>query len=223
MSSKVIKDYKGMAMEGLIATWYAKNTGKNIQDYKADARRVAENLPAGSAVLEVAPGPGYLSIELAKLGNSRITGLEISQTFVEIAQANARAAGVQIDFRLGSALRMSFDDGKFDFIVCRAAFKNFADPVVALDEMYRVLKPGGKGVIIDLRADASDADINACVDNMGLDRLNTLFTKWIFKFSLLKRAYTKASLTELVSRSRFKDCDIHESLIGVDVWLERIA
>jgi len=223
MSSKAVKDYKGMAMEGLIATWYAKNTGKNIQDYQADARRVAQNLSAGSAVLEVAPGPGYLSIELAKLGNYKITGLEISKTFVEIAQANARAAGVPIDFRLGSALRVPFDADTFDFIVCRAAFKNFADPVVALDEMYRVLKPGGKGVIIDLRADASDADINAGVDNMGLDRLNTLFTKWIFKLWLLKKAYTKASLTELVSRSKFKDCDIQESLIGMDVWLERTA
>jgi ubiquinone/menaquinone biosynthesis C-methylase UbiE len=118
---------------------------------------------------------------------------------------------------------MPFDADTFDFIVCRAAFKNFADPVVALDEMYRVLKPGGKGVIIDLRADAADADIDACVANMGLDRLNTLFTKWIFKFTLLKRAYTKASLAELVSGSKFKDCAIHQSLIGVDVWLERIA
>jgi ubiquinone/menaquinone biosynthesis C-methylase UbiE len=210
-------------MEGLIATWYAKNTGKNMQDYQADVRRVAQYLPAGSVVLEVAPGPGYLAIELAKLGNYTITGLEISKTFVEIAQANARAAGVQIDFRLGSALRMPFDAGTFDFIVCRAAFKNFADPVLALDEMYRVLKPGGKGVIIDLRADASDADIDACVDNMGLDRLNRLFTRWIFKSWLLKKAYTQTSFTELVSRSKFKDCDIHQSLIGVDVWLERIA
>jgi ubiquinone/menaquinone biosynthesis C-methylase UbiE len=221
MSSKTLKDYKGMAMEGLIATWYAKNTRKNIQDYEADARRVAENLAAGSAVLELAPGPGYLAIELAKLGNYKITGLEISKTFVDIAQVNAGAAGVHVDFRLGSALRMPFDDNTFDFIVCRAAFKNFADPVVALDEMHRVLKPGGKGVIIDLRADASDADINECVDNMGLDRLNALFTRLIFKFMLLKRAYTKASLTQIVSKSRFKDCAIRESLIGMDVWLEK--
>jgi ubiquinone/menaquinone biosynthesis C-methylase UbiE len=218
-----MKDYKGMAMEGVIATWYAKNTRKNMQDYKADARRVAQDLPAGSAILEVAPGPGYLAIELAKLGKYSLTGLEISKTFVEIARSNARAAGVRIDFRLGSALHMPFDAGSFDFIVCRAAFKNFADPVVALDEMYRVLKPGGKGVIIDLRGDASDADIDACVENMGLDRLNTLFTKWIFRSWLLKKAYTKTSLTEAVSRSKFKVCDIRESLIGLDVWLERIA
>jgi 2-polyprenyl-3-methyl-5-hydroxy-6-metoxy-1,4-benzoquinol methylase len=40
-------------------------------------------------VLEVAPGPGYLSIEIAKLGNYNVTGLNLTKTFVEIAQSNA--------------------------------------------------------------------------------------------------------------------------------------
>jgi ubiquinone/menaquinone biosynthesis C-methylase UbiE len=221
MASKTLKDYKGMAMEGVIATWYAKNTQKSMEDYKKDAKRVAETISAGSAVLELAPGPGYLAIELAKLGHDKISGLDISKTFVEIAQTNARQAGVEIDFRLGSALHMPFDDNTFDFIVCRAAFKNFSDPVLALDEMHRVLKPGGRAVIIDLRADASEGDINQCVDNMGLGRLSTLFTKWTFKYMLLKRAYTQASLAEIVSESKFKESKIRKDLIGLEVWLEK--
>jgi ubiquinone/menaquinone biosynthesis C-methylase UbiE len=221
MSSKTYKDYKGMAMEGLIATWYAKGTQKSIEEFKKDAKRVAENVSAGAAILELAPGPGYLAIELAKLGNYTITGLDISQTFVDIAQANAQQAGVEIDFRLGSAQRMPFDDQTFDFIVCRAAFKNFSDPALALDEMHRVLKAGGKALIIDLRADASEGDINQCVDNMGLGILSTIFTKWTFKYMLIKRAYTKASLEELVSESKFKESEIHKDLIGLAVWLEK--
>ena len=43
----------------------------------------------------------------------------------------------------------------FDFLLCRAAFKNFGQPVRALQEMCRVLKPGGRGLIIDLRHGAS--------------------------------------------------------------------
>jgi len=57
-------------------------------------------------VLEVAPGPGFFAIELAKQGDFKLTGLDISQTLVEIAAENARKAGVKIDFRLGNAAAM---------------------------------------------------------------------------------------------------------------------
>jgi hypothetical protein len=55
-------------MEGLIAKWYAKNTAKSINDFRSDARRVAALLAPNARVLEVAPGPGYFAIELARLG-----------------------------------------------------------------------------------------------------------------------------------------------------------
>jgi ubiquinone/menaquinone biosynthesis C-methylase UbiE len=98
----------------------------------------------------VAPGPGYLAIEIAKRGDSRVTGLDISETFVRIAQTNARAENVDVDFQHGNASAIPFSDASFDFIVCRAAFKNFTDPVGALDEMFRVLAPGGSR--LDLRS-----------------------------------------------------------------------
>ncbi len=168
-TTKSSKGYKGMAMEGSIATWYARNTLRDIEEFRKDARVVAGHVPPGGAILEVAPGPGYLAIELARLGSYAITGLDISRTFVEIAQQNAREAGAQIDFRYGNASQMPFAADQFDFIVCRAAFKNFSEPVAALDEMRRVLKPGGRflvgEVLLDpdfislpaLRAMASDA------------------------------------------------------------------
>ena len=62
---------------------------------------------------------------------------------------------------------MPFVDNTFDFLLCRAAFKNFAQPVHALQEMCRVLKPGGQGLIIDLRKDASMEDISHHVEGIG--------------------------------------------------------
>ena len=62
------KAYRGLAMEGFIARWYARNTAKSMAEYCAAAQRVAAQLHHGSRVLEVAPGPGYLAVELAKLG-----------------------------------------------------------------------------------------------------------------------------------------------------------
>lgn len=139
-----VKAYRGAGMEGMVAKWYASNTAKSMNDFRAEARRVAGLLPAGARVLEVAPGPGYFAIELARLGGYEITGLDISKTFVEIAQRNATQAGARVEFRGGSASDMPFEAGQFDFLFCRAAFKNFSEPVLALQEMHRVLKPGGR-------------------------------------------------------------------------------
>jgi ubiquinone/menaquinone biosynthesis C-methylase UbiE len=216
---KASKGYKGLAMEGFIASWYAKNTQKNIEEYRLSAKKVAETVAAGSAILEIAPGPGYLSIELAKLGNYRITGLDISKSLVDIAQKKAREAGVSIDFRLGDAAHMPFDDETFDFIVCTAAFKNFSEPVQALKEMNRVLKPNGRALISDLRRDVSQEAITNLVDNMNLNRIDSLITKWTFKHMLIKRAYTKDEIAEFVSQTEFRKCDIQETLVSLEIWL----
>jgi ubiquinone/menaquinone biosynthesis C-methylase UbiE len=210
---------KGMGMEGLIATWYAQNTRKNMADYKADAKKVAAQVAEGAAILEVAPGPGYTAIELAKLGRYQITGLDISTTFVNIARENAKEARVNVDFRHGDAAQMPFPDDSFDFIYCRAAFKNFAAPVEALNEIYRVLKLGGKASIVDLRGGVSMEAISKHVNEMGVSGLNKLMTKWAFRFMLIKQAYTPDQFEGFVAKSRFEKCEFLLDEIGLDVRL----
>src|SRR5262249_2066099 len=124
-----------------------------------------------------------------------------------------------VEFRQGNASDMPFPQDSFDFLVCQAAFKNFSEPVQALAEMHRVLKPGGKALIIDLRPDASPEALNAEVKKMGLGRCNSLMTKLTFKFCLLKRAYWRDQFKQLASQSPFKTCEIQEDLLGVAVML----
>src|SRR5262245_14531482 len=100
MLPRSTKGYRGLAMEGIIARWYARNTA--TRDHRATAELVAARAKSGGRILEVAPGPGYLAIELAKLG-FRVSGLDISRSFVEIANDNARRAGVHIAFHHGNA------------------------------------------------------------------------------------------------------------------------
>jgi ubiquinone/menaquinone biosynthesis C-methylase UbiE len=216
----VTKAYKGIAMEGVIARWYAKNTRQG-REFDVLARRVSQIVPAGSHVLEVAPGPGFLSVEIAKLGKYQVAGVEISKTFVEIERANAKAAGVAIDFQQGDAARLPFGDASFDFVICTAAFKNFTRPVQALREMYRVLRPQGKALVIDLRRDASPAEINREVEKMGLNRINTLLTKWTFSMMLLKSAYTEQQIREFLSEAGIAKSRIESSGIGFEIWLEK--
>ncbi|SMO95525.1 class I SAM-dependent methyltransferase [Melghirimyces algeriensis] len=215
------KKYKGPGMNGLIGTWYAKNTKKKMEKYTRDAKKVLKALSEGDSVLDLAPGPGYLSIELAKLGDFQITGLDISEKFVQMAQNNADQAGVDVDFRHGDAAQIPFEDHIFDLVVCRAAFKNFAQPLTALNEMKRVLKPGGKAVIIDFKGDASKADINQFVtDDMGYKGLNALIIKWMFRNVMIKQAYTKEKFMSFIKESDFKTCDLREGLVGIEAWLE---
>ncbi len=217
--SKAQKGYKGIAMEGPIATWYARNTRSRIEEQCELARRIADRVPVGGRALEVAPGPGYLSIELAKLGRCEVPGLDISATFVRIEQQNAANAGVKVDFNHGDATTMPFDAERFDVAVCVAAFKNFTQPVRVLNEFHRVLKPGGTALINDLRRDASIQDIDAEVKRMKLNALNSLFTKLAFRGFLLKNAYTRGEMEALVLQTNFKRCDIQSNWIGMDVWL----
>lgn len=217
------KPYKGRGMEGRTARWYAGLTKKSMDDFQALARRTAEQLPPQSRVLEVAPGPGYFAIELAKLGDFQITGLDISETFVEIAQANAATAGVPVEFRRGNASAMPFSDNTFDFLLCRAAFKNFSEPTRALQEMHRVLKPSGRALIIDLRRDASRESIGQAVDAMKAGAVNSLITKLTFRFMLLKRAYTKSEVEEMIGWTPFCAFEIQENPIGMEITLRKEA
>jgi len=215
------KAYKGMAMEGPIATWYAKITQKDVRRHKLEAQRWAQKIAPGSRVLEIAPGPGYFCIELAKLGQYRITGLDISQSFVEIARKNASAAGIQAEFRQGDAANMPFESESFDFLFCQAAFKNFSRPVKAVSEMYRVLRPGGLAIILDLRKDASEEDIDREIENMGLGRIDEFMTRWTFRHVLLKNAYSVDEMKAMVAQTPFEKCAIDKEGVGFQVLLEK--
>jgi ubiquinone/menaquinone biosynthesis C-methylase UbiE len=207
-------------MEGPIASWYDRSTRGRIPEFVRTAEELAASLPAGSRVLEVAPGPGFLAIELAKRGFS-VTGIDISKSFVEIASRNARDAGVTIDFRRGDVARMPFADELFDSVVCVAAFKNFPDPIAALNEMYRVLRPGGSASIQDLRKEATDPEIAAEVRAMKQGRLNALITQWVFRTALLRAAYRTEAIDRLAARSQFGFGRITTKGVGFDLRLTK--
>ena len=215
-----VKAYKGMGMEGSTARWYDRTTRKDMPEFKALALRIAAALPPGGAVLEVAPGPGFLSIELAKRG-LQVRGVDISKTFVEIAQRNAAADGAQARFEVGNAAALPVEDGVVDFVVCRAAFKNFTEPVKALSEMRRVLRPGGTALLIDMRRDVKVEELKRYVDGLGVSRLNRLLLMLVFRRMLIKRAYRLEEIRRMAIEAGWIEPRIDSSPIGFEAWLTR--
>ncbi|HTB95906.1 MAG TPA: methyltransferase domain-containing protein [Terracidiphilus sp.] len=215
------KPHADRPIEGMMAKWYAANTGEMMQQYVDLAKKVAGQLPAGSCVLEVAPGPGYFCIELAKRGRYTITGMDLSHSFVKMAAEKAAEAGVKAEFVQGSASNMPFPKETFDFLLCRAAFKNFADPVGALQEMCRVLKPGGRGMLIDLSRDAQPDAVSREIDKMGLSTVNRLLTKVVFKTMLIRSAYTRAEFEQMLAQTQFGKVEIANDGMGFEITMTK--
>jgi ubiquinone/menaquinone biosynthesis C-methylase UbiE len=211
-------------MEGAMARWYDRQRGTpaQIANYRRDAARLTAGLPRGARVLEVAPGPGYLSIEMARLERFAVSGLDISRTFVEVARDHARDARVSADFRHGDVAAMPFEARSFDFIVCQAAFKNFRRPVTALNEMHRVLRVDGMAVIDDMRRDASGADIDREVRQQALGAINRAIVKLILS-NLRRRAYSRQQFEQLVAESEFRSGQLVLGGIGIEVRLSKAA
>lgn len=221
MMAATIKGYRGIGMEGAIARWYDKSTRKDMKRFRDLAARLRTVPPQGGDMLEVAPGPGYLAVEMAKGGAYRVTGLDVSRTMVELAHRNAVEADVEVDFRRGNASAMPFADDSFDLLACSAAFKNFSEPHKALEEMYRVLRPGGTALVLDLRKDVTMSEIGKYFRAIGLSTVERWMTLAAFRFMLLKRAYTRAQLEAMLTDIPFRSKEIQLVDVGVELWLQK--
>lgn len=216
---KNMRKNKDVGIYGLTAKWYDKNSRKSrMAEMQSYAHEVASRVSKGANILEVAPGPGYLSIELAKK-DFNLTGVEISPDFVKIAKNNAKEANVSVDFKEGNASNLPCEDNFFDFIVCSAAFKNFKDPVKALNEMYRVLKLGGTSLIIDMNYEATTEDIDNQVRNSGMKGFDKYFVKFAFKTFLKQGAYTIEDFKTFLKETPFENYNIIKDGISLYVYL----
>jgi ubiquinone/menaquinone biosynthesis C-methylase UbiE len=98
-------------------------------------------------VLEVAVGTG---LNLAAYGpDVRLTAVDLSPAMLEIAQRRAADLGRDVDLREADAHHLPFDVETFDSVVCTLSLCNIPDVDQAVSEMQRVLKPGGRLLLVD--------------------------------------------------------------------------
>ena len=104
--------------------------------------------PVPTDALDVGCGTGFLALQLAGLGH-RVVGVDGAEAMLTVARAKASQAGLAIDFQLADAAVLPFAAASFDLVIERHVLWTLLDPAAALADWGRVLRPGGRLILID--------------------------------------------------------------------------
>lgn len=115
-------------------------------------KKALRELPEGAYVLDEACGTADFSIAAVKQGASKVVGIDITEKMVDIGKAKVAKAGMshKIELIIADAEALPFDDETFDAVTIAFGIRNYEHKELGIREMYRVLKPGGKAVILEL-------------------------------------------------------------------------
>lgn len=158
------------------------------------AQDIAAAVPEGARVLDLGCGPGRLSIRLARDPRLDVTGLDLDPAMIARARANAarEGAGARPSFLVADAASMAFPDGSFDLVVSTLSMHHWADPAAGLSEIGRVLRPGGRALIWELRPgglplhrDVPDPALYTTESKLRL--LQARPWRWPWRFTLTQR------------------------------------
>lgn len=151
--SRVIETNEGIQNEVSVEMFDAFARNMRDKGWNGVDSMIASGVKGGD-VLEIGPGPGYVGLELAKKTcSSSLTGCEISPAMIRFAEKNAAEYGISAHYVLGNCMEMPFGDESFDTVISNGSLHEWENPIRTFNEIYRVLRRGGRYCITDLRRD----------------------------------------------------------------------
>jgi ubiquinone/menaquinone biosynthesis C-methylase UbiE len=162
--------------------------------------------------LEIGHGPGYLGLEwLKNTRNTRLTGLDISPDMTALAGCNAHTYNLddRVKYDNGKGDCLPYPDDTFDAVFTNGSLHEWGNPEGTFNEIYRVLKPGGKYFISDMRRDMS------------------IFIRWFlwlgtkpasirpYLYSSIGAAYTPSELKAMIAKTNLRGGTIEGNSIGM--------
>ena len=169
--------------------------------------------------LEIGPGPGYLGLEwLKKTEGTTLRGLDISPDMIKIAERNTKEYGYEdrVKYITGDSKQIPFGENEIDALFTNGSLHEWSQPKKIFDEVYRVLRPGGKYFISDLRRDIHP------------------FVKWFMYFitkpkeirpgliTSMNAAYTVEEIKAVLKQTELKEAIVTKTFMGFEITGEKI-
>lgn len=172
--------------------------------------RMIRRVPRGGRVLDVGCGGGQHAVRIVQdRPDLQVIGIDISETMVRRSRELAQRAGVQdrLTIQLGDALSLPFPDASFDAVYCAGPLKQVNDKPRALRECYRVLRPGGRLLVMDVNRGCSYEDIVAFVERTPLPAAGRLILKLYFSTYVVSQSIDLDEARALWAELDMVDCD----------------
>ena len=179
-----------------------------------ETKEIIKSGIAKGLALEIGPGPGYLGLEwLKNTQGTALKGLDISPDMISIAERNAKEYNLfeRVEYVHSSGNKMPFADETFDAVFTNGSLHEWSDLKNTYNEIWRVLKEGGRVFISDLRRDMF------------------FLIKWFFWINTkpkeirpglitsINAAYTPDEMTDLIKGTELKNCVVSGNPIGLKI------
>ena len=178
----------------------------------------------GSRILDVATGTGDVALEIAKStpDSVRITGADFCREMVELGEAKVAASpyAARIDFRVAPCEDLPFPDNTFDSITIAFGIRNVVDRKLGLAEMWRVLRPGGRLIILEFSTPRSHLfrRLYYFYFRRLLPVIGGLFSRYnAYKYlpdSVLEFP-SHEEFSRMIAKAGFRNIHIHELTFGI--------
>ncbi|WP_324824785.1 class I SAM-dependent methyltransferase [Sinanaerobacter sp. ZZT-01] len=209
VKTRVIETNEGIQNEVTVKTFDLFARSMRDKGWNGVDGMIASGIKGGD-VLEVGPGPGYVGLELSKkIRPSSLTGCEISPAMLHIAEKNAAEYSIPAHYVLGNCMEMPFEDKSFDAVISNGSLHEWENPIRAFDEIYRVLRTGGRYCITDLRRDVHPLKkALVYLSTQPKEMRPGLITS-------LNAAYTISEITELLRHSNLRNATVTSDFFGL--------
>jgi demethylmenaquinone methyltransferase/2-methoxy-6-polyprenyl-1,4-benzoquinol methylase len=178
----------------------------------------------GQLLLDVAGGTGDISFRfLKRAGNAHATVLDLTEPMLTEGRKRAETAGIsgQLDWVVGDAMALPFEDHTFDVYTISFGIRNVTNPKKALTEAYRVLKPGGRIMVLEFSHIPNDL-LQWCYDKYSFNvipRLGQIIARDRSSYQYLVESIRKfpnqENFLNLVKEAGFENTKYRNLTMGV--------